>query len=231
MMSVKSWWHPVTVKASDIKRIGLMILIGCTLLELIVYLHLLRKNVQSLYEYNRVGEKFLITVTAAPYSDLASSPFFLYLFAMQLLLLALLPGLFFYQHYIGPKSIYTMLRLKEKKLHIRFYIENMAVSVIGIWLVLLWQFLLYCLGYLIYLAKVPSTNLPEGGALSIFQNPMYQNVFPVLKPYLWFVPIGIGLASLSCCYAGVRGYPIYIIIATVGTVGTGLFYMKCVEIV
>lgn len=261
MDKVKSWWHPTTVKSSDVRNAWKMVLLGSIALEVVAYFFLLWRAIESLYEYNRAGEKILTTAIAIPYSDLALSSFFRYLCGMLLLLLTILPGIFFYQHYIGTKSIYTMLRLREKKLHIRFYIENMAVSVVGIWGIILWHLILYCLGYLIYLALVPSTNLPEGGFRTIFQNNLFQHMVPVLKPYLWFVPICIGillpgitqllvlaerskrkgfvaafigvlgLISLYTCYIGVSGYPFYIIFATVAVVGTGLFYMNYVEIV
>lgn len=259
---MKHWWLPVTVNASNVYSIAIKVFLSVTALELIVYSFLLNSVINNLYEIDiKTGEKKLTNSLAVPYLDIVFSQFFYSLIGIIIICLTILPLIFFYQHYMESKSIYTMLRLREKRIRIKFYMENIAVSVMGILLIFPWQTLLYLFGYLMYSNFVPDNNQPGGGFISIWDIGLIQRIYQ--NSYLLFtiVPICIafllpalamlavlaersrrrsplavlgilfGLYGLYALWIGTQCYLVILLLASITTVLLGIYYINKVQIV
>ena len=209
----------------------------------------------------KTGERKLTNSLAVPYPDIVFSQFFYSLISILIVFLTILPFIFFYQHYTESKSIYTMLRLREKRIKVKFYIENIAVSVMGILLIFPWQTLLYLLGYLMYSYFVPDNNQPGSGFISIWDIGLIQRIYQ--NSYLLFilVPICIafllpalamlaalaersrrrsplallgilfGLYGLYALWVGTAFYLVILLLASITTVLLGIYYINKVQIV
>lgn len=257
---IKHWWLPVTVKANNIYSIAIKIILCVTALDLIVYSFQLSSVVNNLYGIDiKTGETKLTNNLAVPYPDIVLTKFYYSLIGMLLVALTMLPLIFFYQHYMESKSIYTMLRLREKRIRIKFYIENIAVSVAGILLIFPWQTLLYMIGYLMYSIIVPYNNQPAHDFMHIWHANLIQRIYQ--KPYLFpIVPICIaillpalamlaafaernkrrsllallgilfGIFGMYAMWADLGGYPVIILLSSITAVLLGIYYINKVQL-
>jgi len=154
-----------------------------------------------------------------------------------------------------------MLRIREEKIRIRFYIENIAVSVMGILFLFLWQTVMYLIGYFMYSRFVPYNNQPQHGLSHIWSAELMQKIYPsfgllfiivpicvaVLLPtlslliafaerskrnsVLALLGIGFGIFGIYAMWEGMKGYPLVLIAATFITVILGIFYINKVQLV
>lgn len=260
--SIKRWWLPITIKPSKIFSISFKIIVSVTLLEFIVFGFQLSEMIQSLYKLDqKTGEKILTNTMATPYQDIILSHFYLYLIGIMIIGLTLLPLGFFYQHYFGSKSIYTMLRIKEKKIRISFYLENVAVSAIGMFVIYLWQLLLFIAGYPMYETLVPKNNQPLQGFKLMWNDDLIQKIYPINDLLCVILPICIlillttmallagfaerskrsgvlgglgaifGVFAIYSFFANVPGYMLILPLATIVVVLLGIFYVNKIQIV
>lgn len=260
--SIKHWWLPITIRPSIITSTSLKIIVSVTLLEFIVFGFQLSDIIQSLYKLDeKTGEKILTNTIAIPYQDIVISHFYFYLIGIMIIGLMILPLGFFYQHYVGSKSIYTMLRIKEKKIRISFYLENVAVSLFGMILIYLWQLLLFIAGYPMYAKLVPKNNQPLQGFKLMWKDELIQKIFPINNLLYVALPICIlillptmtllagfverskrsgvlgglgvcfGIFAIYAFFANIVGYVLILPLATIVVVFLGIFYVNKVQIV
>lgn len=218
----------------------------------LIYIVVVLLSINNLYEIDlKTGERKLTTTLAIPYSDIVLTSFYRTVVGLIMISLTILPVLFFYQHYMDSKSIYTMLRIPEKKIRLNFYIENIAVSVMGTLVVFIWQTVLYLLGYFLYFAMVPHKNQPQYGSEHFPSNPFLFLMIPVcvalLLPALalliafaerskrkaiFALPvIGYGGFGIYALLAGLHGYPVILMTATLLTIVAGIIYLNKVQLV
>ncbi|NMB43424.1 MAG: hypothetical protein GX995_04750 [Clostridiales bacterium] len=142
------------------------------------------------------------------------------LFYLIIGLLAILPGIFFYQYFIGSKSIYTMLRLPGRYSRAKFYLYQVKFSIRGI--IELWfvQLLLLLIMYLLYTVVIPRESIPDNHWKSMWEMIYISGLFPFTKPKT-FIPLvfmGILLSNISILIVLIERSRIRSILAVLGLI-------------
>lgn len=185
-----SWMNFIKTK----KKVIIYSILSYSLLQLIIFSSLLSQCISELYVYNRAtGKNELSNRIAMNLGDLINDTILFKLFLMVVFILTLLPGLSFYQYYIGEKSIYTLLRLPRKFARLKIYLAQVLPTIIGLFALWFLQLLLLLIFYMMYAGLVPKGNQPLNIWENLWLSSNIYNLYPFMKPLNFIGTISIVL--------------------------------------
>lgn len=183
-------------KANQLKKTKCKVLFSLVIFEVII---IILSLIGIISEINNYKDRFGQVMIAPSFGEIITGLKMFNIFYIIVLVLGILPGIFFYQYFIGSKSIYTMLRLPGKYSRLNFYLNQVKFSIKGIIEVWLIQLILIFVLYLLYIIVIPKVSLPGDVWGNLWRTDYIIKLFPFTKP-LYFIPlvfIPILLANIS----------------------------------